>query len=174
MRHTYQLNKKNILIITIVIIIIGLLGTFFFISPDTFVSSFIRSKIFIKYVGLIISLSSIPFLIGHLMLLKDNYGLKITDQGFVNNTNLTNVGIVHWTDITSIERKSLKVNSILLVRVKNEEEYYSKIKNPLKKLNILIYRHSYGASFVIEPKNIIGSLEEIELTLQDHLNEKSS
>lgn len=105
---TYKLNKKNIFIVVTILTIFGIFGILFFVSPTTFVSAFIRSATLIKFIGFFLSVFSILLLVGYITLLFDNYGFKMTEKGIINNTNLTNVGIVYWKDITKIKIKKLK------------------------------------------------------------------
>ena len=38
-----------------------------------------------------------------------NYALLITEKGFINNTSLTNAGLIHWKDV-----KHVKLNKGLI------------------------------------------------------------
>lgn len=38
-----------------------------------------------------------------------NYALLITEKGLINNTSLTNAGLIHWRDATLILNKDGKV-----------------------------------------------------------------
>lgn len=157
---TYKMNKKNVSFIIVILFLIEIFGFLFIYSPSFFTSTIIR------IIGIIFCIISVFFLIGHFTMLFSSYGLKLYDNGLVNNTNLTNVGLILWTDISSIKINKLKKNILILIFIKNEEKYYKNVKNPFKRINLSTYNNFYGTPFVIETRNLSISAEELERILQ--------
>ena len=151
---TFKINKLNFLITINILILLGGFGILLFIMPSFFISSFIRSENLIFYIGAGLVIMCAFLLIGYLNIYIKGYGLVLSNNGIENNSNLTNVGIINWEDITKIRTKDLNKNKLILLFVKNDKKYYKTVKNPIIKLNLLAYRQFYGTSFVIEPKNI--------------------
>ncbi len=165
----YKLNRRNITILLLILVLIFGSGILFIIFPSTFVSVIIRSELLVRIIGYALCIVSMPFLIGYLSLSLDGYALKISEQGIENNSSLTNVGIICWKDISQIRIKKLKKNNLILIEVRNEEKYCKTIKNPFKRINLSTYNKTYGTSFVIETKNVICSPEDLETILQNRL-----
>ncbi|MDO5655067.1 MAG: STM3941 family protein [Flavobacteriaceae bacterium] len=166
----YKLNKQNLLITIGIILFFGVFGFLFFINPSFFVSVFIRSESLIKFMGAVICIMCVFLLVGYTNVFIKNYGLILSNDGITNNTNLTNVGLIHWAEITKIEVKELKKNKFILVFARDNTKYYMKFKNPFIKLNFLAYAKFYGTPFVIEPKNIVCSFEELERSILESYN----
>src|SRR5690625_2758332 len=161
METVYKPNKRNILITLVGSSIFIILGIFFIIKPDYFASSYFSKSL--GMLGKPISIQIFGFLgtmlffllsIGVINIFFSNYALLITEKGFINNTSLTNAGLIHC--------KHVKLNKgLIYIYVKNEKNYFSKIKNPLIKLNALIYNKTYKVSFVIDPKRLTVSENEL-------------
>lgn len=171
METVYKPNKKNILITLVGSSIFIILGIFFIIKPDYFASSYFSKSL--GMLGKPISIQIFGFLgtmlffllsIGVLNIFFSNYALLITEKGFINNTSLTNAGLIHWKDV-----KHVKLNKgLIYIYVKNEKNYFSKIKNPLIKLNALIYNKTYKVSFVIDLKRLTVSEDELFEIFKKH------
>jgi len=168
----YKLNKKKVIYASIAGLLIILSGIIFTLYPEALSKyGLVRNPTVIKIIGIGVIICMTPLTLGMFTLLLHTYGLKLTEDGFINNTNMTNIGIVNWKDIEDIRIKKIsKKNDIILITVKNERRYYERIKNPLKKLNILMYNKTYKASFVIDPHKLFISTEEIVSALRKHQN----
>lgn len=166
----YELNKKSIVHLILLFTISGILGILFLVYTPFFVSALIRNEILIKFIGVIAIVSSILFLIGYVRALFYNYGLKISEKGIINNTNLTNIGVIYWYDIISVRVMEVRKSPFVLVFVKGDDKYLKKV-NFLKRLNILGYKNTYGTSVVIETKNINCSAEDLKTILEKRVEQ---
>lgn len=164
MKIIYKPNKINIFT-TLVISILFIVAGFLLIIKSVYFadSSFSRSlgilgkPISIQIIGVFTVIFISLMTIGVLNIFFSNYALLITEKGFINNTSLTNAGLILWKDI-----KHVRLNKgLIYIYVKNERNYFSRIKNPLIKLNALIYNKTYKVSFVIDPKRLTISEEEL-------------
>lgn len=168
----YKLNKKRVVFASIAGLLLILSGIIFILYPEALSKyGLVRNPTIIKAIGIGAVICMIPLSIGMFTLLFSTYGLKITEEGFINNTNMTNIGIINWKDIENIRIQEInKKSKIILITVKDEKKYYDQIKNPLKKMNILMYNKTYKASFVIDPHKLFISTEEIVSALRKHQN----
>ncbi|MDM1045917.1 hypothetical protein HX004_14255 [Myroides sp. 1354] len=164
----FKLSKKNISCLILLLFALIVVGGLFVLYPSIFISSLVRSEVFVRLVGILISFFSIPLFIGYVLLLFEENGLIVSNEGMINNTNLINIGQIAWKDITLIKTKKSKKNTFLLIFVKDESKYF-KNKGLLKKINALGYKNSYGTSIVIETKHVLCILEELKLTLRQHV-----
>jgi len=139
----FKLNKKNIVYTLLILFLLIIAGALFIFYSSIFISSLVRSELWIKISGTSICLFSIPLFIGYFVLLFDDNGLIVSKNGMVNNTNLTNTGQIEWRDITSIRIKKIKKNTFFLIFVKDERKYFRNI-NLLKKINAFGYRSMYS------------------------------
>ncbi|WP_353159025.1 STM3941 family protein [Myroides odoratus] len=164
----FKLNKKNIVYTLLILFLLIIAGALFIFHSSIFISSLVRSEVFIKIVGSLLIFFSISLFIGYCILLIDEDGLIVSNEGMINNTNLINTGQIEWKDITLIRTKKLKKNTFLLIFVKDESKYFRN-KGLLKKLNAFGYKSSYGTSIVIETKNLHCSLEELKSILSKNV-----
>ncbi|WP_158963794.1 STM3941 family protein [Myroides fluvii] len=168
-RVVFKLSKKDISCLILLLFVLITVGILFISYPSIFTSSVVRSELFIRIAGILISFFSIPLFIGYVLLLFEEDGLIVSNEGLINNTNLINIGQIAWKDITSIKTKKIKKHTLLLIFVKDESKYL-KNKGLLKKINALGYKSSYGTSIVIETKHVLCTLEELKLTLRQHVS----
>src|SRR5690625_1279799 len=101
METVYKPNKRNILITLVGSSIFIILVIFFIIKPD-----YIASSYFSKSLGMLcnpITIQIFAFLrtilivllyIGVINIFFSNYALSITEKGFINNTSVTNAGLL--------------------------------------------------------------------------------
>lgn len=164
----FNLNKKNIIYTILMLFLLIIVGFLFILYSSIFISSIVRSEFFIRIVGILISVFSLPLFIGYCILLFDKDGVIVSNEGMINNTNLINIGQIEWEDITLIRTKKLKKNTLFLIFVKDESKYFRN-KGLLKKVNAFGYKSSYGTPIVIETKNLHCSLEELKLVLSKNV-----
>lgn len=105
---TYKLNKLNLLINIGIILLLGVFGVLFFLFPSVLVSTIFRNESLIRFIGGGIGIMSLFLLVGYINLFNKNYGLILSQDGIYNNSNLTNVGIIKWREISKIKVKELK------------------------------------------------------------------
>lgn len=164
MEIIYEPNKKNLLLTIVGLSIFVIIGIFIVINSDIIATyhfariwGILGKPMTIQIIGIFGMIFMLLYTIGVLNIFFSNYALLITEKGFINNTSLTNAGLILWKDI-----KHVKLNKgMIYIYVKNEKNYFNRIKNPLIKLNALIYNKTYKVSFVIDPKRLTVSEDEL-------------
>lgn len=181
MEIIYKPNKRKLSTTLIMSAVFILLGILLIVNPDNFASSFFARSIgpfgkplTIQIVGMLTVLFFLLYSVGMLNIFFSNYGLKITEDGFINNTSLTNVGLILWSDIKDVRFKKKKHNSMIFINVEDDKKYFKRIKNPLIKLNVLTYKTTYNASFVVETANLTISGDELVEIFEKHVSKRKS
>jgi hypothetical protein len=110
------------------------IGIAFMLNPEKFISIKARSEEYIFIVGL----SSILFFGLCSIFLSFKFfdskpGLVLKEDGFIDNSSGVAVGFVPWSDIKKISTIEVSKQKIILVHVKNPEEYINKQKSYFKR-----------------------------------------
>ena len=99
-----QLSKKKIILLSICSFMFVVLGILFLIYPENFISYIMRSEEFIRIAGI----ASVLFfgstgIYGIIKMLDNKVGLTIDENGIIDNTNATSIGLIKWSEITEIK-----------------------------------------------------------------------
>ncbi|MEC4049580.1 STM3941 family protein [Flavobacterium sp. SUN046] len=75
-------------------------------------------------------------------LLSSKKGLIINDQGIIDNSNGTSIGLIEWEDIVGIHAEEVMNNQFIIIVVKNPEQYLAKanyLKAKMMQANMKLY-----------------------------------
>ncbi len=97
-------------------------------------------------------------------------GLVINKQGIIDNTNSSSVGLISWSEITKIYKKKVISIEILIIEIKNPEEYIQKA-NGLKKLGLRQNLKSYGTPITLTSVGLKCSFNELERLILESYNQ---
>ncbi|MDR0227487.1 MAG: hypothetical protein LBI72_00225 [Flavobacteriaceae bacterium] len=158
----FKLNKRNILILILILSLFMILSTLFVFYPSVFVSKMFRSVVYIRIMGGMGCVVFLCLLIGYIRLFFEENGLIISSKGITNKTNLVDVGEIKWVDIKYIEIRNLNKNVTFLIFTKDDSKFFQKQHTFFKKINAIAYRWAYRTSFIIETTKLNCSLEELE------------
>jgi hypothetical protein len=127
-------NRKGLLGFLIGSIIFSLLGFWFIIEPNRFIGSKVSDPQQIQLIGCI-SILFFGFGVGLFcyLLLSKRFALKILPEGFIHTTTYFNGGKIKWKDVDGFSTVEIRGNNLLLVHVKNPEDYINEAKNPFEK-----------------------------------------
>lgn len=161
MEIIYKPNKTRLIITLVGLSIFIVVGLLFINYPQYFASSYFTKMmgvfgkpLSVQIIGVFTVVFFSLYSFGVLTILISNYGLIINERGFINNTSLTNAGLILWEDVKGVKIDKGRLNTIIFVYVKDERKYFNRIKNPLIRLNALIYNKTYKVSFVIDTGRI--------------------
>lgn len=123
-----------------------------------------------------ISAASITFfgIIGVSILLKLRHnlpGLVISRSGITDNASAINAGEIPWSDIVTIEPIEVVNQKLLMVIVKNPEEYINRQPNILKRKVAEMNYKSYGSPISISANGLQCSFEELVVLLKGKIQE---
>lgn len=124
-----SLSKKKILLLFFGALIIVIIGIWFLLEPEQFLSIRRTNETLIQAVGI----SAIIFfgfcaVFAFKKLFDKKYGLIINENGIVDNSNATSVGLIKWTDIAGIRTEQVYSQNFIMLDVKNPEEYIQQKK----------------------------------------------
>lgn len=184
-----QLNKKKIVFLFILFFAITVVGVSFIMYPE---SSGDLPTIATMILGIFTVLIFGFFTLFFLRKLFDSkVGLIIDENGIINRSNPTNLGLklIEWADVTNIrigkfERKQYVFQFLELIEIKafnsevkflvldtdKPEKYIQMNKNPISKVFMKINQRRYGSSLCIDPRILKVKLSELEELLNIEFN----
>ena len=157
-----KLSKNKILLLLAGSLMFVVLGICFIINPEEFVTSVYRYKASIFIVG---TLSVIFFgacaVYGIKKLFDNTSGLIINQEGIIDNSNGTSIGLINWTDILSIQTKQVASTKFLLVLVNDPDKYLNRATGFKKKLLQANMRY-YGTPLSITSSSLKCDFDDLE------------
>lgn len=167
-----QLSKTKILLLLLGSIGLVVLGAFFILNPDRFVSSVMRSPEIIRIVGIAgVLFFGATSLYGAIKMFDNTIGLTIDENGIFDNTNASSVGLIKWRDIVEIKVEQVASTKFLLIYTTNPAFYLDKVKGFKRKLmegnNIM-----YGTPLSITSTALKYKFNDLEKLLTEMLDEQ--
>ena len=102
---------------------------------------------------------------------ENNVGLLIDDNGIIDNTNASSVGLIKWSDITEIKTEQVMSTKFLLIYTKDPNGILAKVTGIKRKLmagNLKMY----GTPISITSNTLKYNFNELEKLLKDRLNKQ--
>jgi prepilin signal peptidase PulO-like enzyme (type II secretory pathway) len=98
-------------------------------------------------------------------------GLTIDDNGIIDNTNATSIGLIKWYDITEIKTAQVMSTKILLIFTKDPDKILEKVSGMKRKL-MAGNMKMYGTPLSITSTTLKYNFDDLEKLLKDRLNEQ--
>jgi hypothetical protein len=118
------LSKNKLTWIIIASIFFIMFCTFMFLKADWIGENNAAVKVISKYGGMAGVLFFIFTLLQAIKKIKSNTtGLSITSEGFYDNSNAANFGLIKWKDVTGFREWTFEGTKCLVVLVDNPKEY---------------------------------------------------
>lgn len=101
-------------------------------------------------------------------MLDKTVGLTIDENGIFDNTNAPNIGLIKWSDITSVKTKQVASTRLLLIYTVNPDFYLDKAKGIKRKL---MEKNSriHGTPLSITSNTLKCNLTDLEKTINNRL-----
>lgn len=164
------LSKQKLILMTIGALIFVGLGILFVINPEKYTSSIMRNPTIIFISGLAsISFFGLcaPFIFKKLW--DKSPGLIITEQGIYDNSSGVSAGQILWTDIQNIAVLKIHRQRLIMLQVKNPQDYIDKQKSGFKRKMMTMNHKMYGTPLSITSNGLKISFDELFSTLTDKL-----
>ena len=163
-----QLSKTKLLLGIVGSILFVLLGFYLF----TLELQIRYNPILVKIIGV----SSILFfgatgIYGIKKMFDKTIGLTIDENGILDNTNASSVGLIKWSDITEIKTKQISSTKFLLIYTKKPERYLDKVKGFKRKL-MEGNNKLYGTPLSITSNTLKCNFSDLEKLINSKLNEQ--
>ena len=161
-------NKKKALLFFFVFIVFGVLGTWMILEAENIETPILRNPLLIRIVGI----SGVLFSgFGMFVMAKQLFRsqlMLILDENGIHQKQLKNQSIP-WKDIAGFSE--LKINSvkIIIIRVKNPEEYINNESNKIRKKVMNFNLNNYGSPFTMSVATTDISYEKLLELLNEGL-----
>jgi hypothetical protein len=160
----FSKRKLNILIATCSFCF--LLGLWLVVYPPPIDLSFLLIPINKTLLGAVLMILFGFFIVNFVTKLKGNKpGLMIDAKGITDDSALTSVGQVLWTDVQEIKITSVNNQYFIMVIVKNPEEYIARVSGLKRKLLQSTYKNQ-GSPIMISVNGLECSLDDLFKVLQ--------
>ena len=165
------LSKKKILLLTIGSFVFVFLGVLFIINPEKLITFLIRSEGFVRIAGI----ASVVFfgatgIYGIFKLQDKKIGLTISNEGIIDNTNATSIGLLKWENIERIKTEQVMSTKFLLIFINNQDEILTKVNGVKRKL-MLANTKMYGTPISITANTLKYDFKELEKLIMNRLKE---
>lgn len=167
------LSKYKISLLLIGAMIFVIIGLLFIIIPETFISSIIRKAETIQIVGIVTIVFFGLCLVYVIRKLFDNKtGFSIDENGIIDNSNATSVGLIEWDDITGIETLRIASTKILLLRTDKPEKYIDKAKDGISKRAMKANNKLYGSPLSIISNSLKIKFDDLEQLIKTEFEKR--
>ena len=162
--------KSFLLIFGCVVFVIA--GTYFILSPHTFLSVVVHSETMVLIVGCVAILFFGFVGISYIRkLIKNEPALIIATDGITDNSSGVSAGFIPWSDIITIKEQVVARQRFLNLVIKNPQQYIDKQPSGLKR-KIMRKNHGYfGTGIGISTNAMNIGYEELKQILEDKLLE---
>jgi hypothetical protein len=145
-------------------------GVLFTTTPETFISPIYRDTIFMRIVG-VAALLFFGYALITLVkaLFINSFNLIITENGIIDHSTYSSVGMIKWEDIISIKSTKIHSEKFLLIYVKNPKKYINsskKIKRKMLKGNFRFL----GTPITITSNSLNCSFRKLEKIITESYN----
>jgi hypothetical protein len=164
------ISKQKLILLTIGALIFVGLGILFVTNPEKYTSPIMRDPTFIFISGvasfLFFGLCA-PFIFKKLW--DKSPGLKITDQGILDNSSGVSAGQIYWEDIEDISVLKIHRQKLIMLQVKNPQAYIDKQTSGFKQKMMALNYKMYGTPLSITSNGLKISFDELLSILTEKL-----
>lgn len=96
-------------------------------------------------------------------------GLIIDDDGIIDNTNASSIGLIKWENITEIRVEQIRSTKFLLIYTNNPDEIINRVTG-IKRMLINGNMSMYGTPLSITATMLKYRIDDLETLLQERLN----
>lgn len=118
-------------------------------------------------------------------ILSKEAGLIINEQGIIDNSNATSVGLIEWNDVTDIEAIQVKIRvyrtfrtvsspKMLIIKTDKPEKYIERSKNIISKKAMETNKRMYGTPLTIISSSLKIKFSELEKIISEQLKKNKN
>jgi hypothetical protein len=149
-----------------------IVGIMFTIDPQKFISILYRNSAVIRISGILSLLFfgiGLIFFVGKLFDKKP--GMVIDEIGFLDNSSALAAGRILWSDIENISILKMKKQKLMILHVKNPQDYIDRQKSIFKRKLMEVNYRLYGTPLSITSNGLKISFDELLKILSEKLKE---
>ena len=171
-RIEIPLSKGKIVLILIGAIVFVALGIWFVIKPQEISNGASVSSTIILIVGIAAILFFGLCALYALRKLPDTKpGLIIDESGLTDNSSGVSAGQILWADIDNLSVISIQRQKLIMIEVKNPQDYIDKQTSTFKRKMMTLNYKMYGTPLSITSNGLKISFDELLRVITDKLNE---
>jgi hypothetical protein len=168
------ISRTKISVLLIGAIIFVIIGVPFILTPDKFLSSIFRNPQTIRIAGIVaVIFFGAASVYGLRKLFDKTAGLTIDENGIIDNSNASSVGLIEWNDIVEIRTEQVMSTRFLLIFISNPDKYMERVngfKRKLMKGNMKMY----GTPLSITSNTLRYNFDDLARMVKNRLIEKQS
>jgi len=160
------ISKQKLILLTVSALVFVGVGILFVTNPEKYTSPIMRNPtvIFISGVASILFLGlCTPFIFKKIW--DKSPGLIITDQGILDNSSGVSAGQIYWADIEDISVLKIHRQKLIMLQVKNPQDYIDKQTSNFKRKMMTLNYKMYGTPLSITSNGLKISFDELLSTL---------
>jgi len=160
------ISKQKLILLTVSALVFVGVGILFVTNPEKYTSPIMRNPtvIFISGVASILfSGLCTPFIFKKIW--DKSPGLIITDQGILDNSSGVSAGQIYWADIEDISVLKIHRQKLIMLQVKNPQDYIDKQTSNFKRKMMTLNYKMYGTPLSITSNGLKISFDELLSTL---------
>lgn len=150
------------------------LGTFFIINHQDIAEHQSLTPVFVQVLGWV---AAVFFGICGLSIIRKlldrSVGLRIDDQGIMDNTSSSAAGLVEWQDIERIERITIASNKMIMIHVVDPEKYIARGKNRMIRQAMKMNTKLYGTPITIISSSLKIKYKDLEKLILEQWDKRS-
>lgn len=165
---TIPLSKNKLFLMFAGSLLFAGIGTWWVIQPPEIQNPLLRDKTLLRVVGVTALLLFGG--IGCFLFRKlgdRSPGLVLSDLGILDNTSGISAGFVPWSDIVDLSEYQVAGQTLMMLVVKNPQEYIDKQQSAFKRKLMQINHDTYGAAISISANSLQCSHSELKTLLDE-------
>ena len=156
------LSKKKLVLGIIGSILFVVLGAFVVMSKEPKLAS-----IFVKIAGIAgILFFGATGVYGVIKSFDKSIGLTIDENGIIDNSSASSIGLIKWSDITEIQTSQVQSTKFLLIHTVNPDFYINKAKGVKRKV-MEMNKRFYGTPLSIASTTLKYNFKDLEKLIND-------
>ncbi len=166
------LSKRKLALLLLAAICFVALSSWFVISPSTFITSFLSDTILISIIGIIGILFAGLGTIYYTYKLFDNKpGLIINNIELIDNSSFIGCSHILWKDINSISVIEIHRQKLIMLHIRNPQDYIDNQKSVIKKKALQWNYRTYSTPIAITSNGLQTSHNELLAILVNYFDE---
>ena len=172
-RLEIALNKRKFMLGLVASLAFVAAGIWFIRNPEEFVNPY-RSEAFVTGIGYgaIIFFGLCAGII-FFRLLNAKPGLVLDETGLHDHASFASTGLVRWDDIERVSIMKTAMLEMVMVQVKNPQEYIDRQTSALKKKTMRMNYKKYGTPISIAPNTLQISVDKLVTLLNERLRNRT-
>lgn len=169
-RIEIPLSKKKIILMLVGSIAFVMIGLWFVIAPPTISNPFFGNPTRLLILGIVAILFFGVLAVFFARKLRDSKpGLVISDLGLTDNSSGVSAGLILWSDIVDLSVIEIQQQKLIMLVVKNPQEYIDRQKSGFKRKLMQMNHNMYGTPLSITSNSLQIKFDELLNILSDRL-----